>query len=77
MDKLVEDLAKQIWYICWRALEAVQGNNDNAIQQLVSAIRIIEREERLSDFIYLKINYFKYFKFHTNFFNNYFEIVSY
>lgn len=46
VDKLVEDLAKQIWYICSRALEAVQGNNDNAIQQLVSAIRIIEREER-------------------------------
>ncbi|KAL3116152.1 hypothetical protein niasHT_002276 [Heterodera trifolii] len=51
VDKLVEDLGKQIWYICSRALEAVQGN-DSALQQLVSALRIIEREERI-DIYYL------------------------
>ena len=41
----MEDLGKQIWYICSRALEAVHGN-DNALSQLVSALRIIEREGR-------------------------------
>ena len=45
MDGLVQDLAKQIWYICSRAIEVVHGQDD-ALQQLVSAIRIIEREER-------------------------------
>uniref|UniRef100_A0A915P623 PPIase cyclophilin-type domain-containing protein n=2 Tax=Meloidogyne TaxID=189290 RepID=A0A915P623_9BILA len=49
LDKLVNDLAKQVWYICSRALEAVQGN-DSALQQLVSALRIIEREERIDTY---------------------------
>lgn len=44
MEKLVQDLGKQIWYICSRALEAVSDNS--ATKQLVSALRIIEREER-------------------------------
>ncbi|KAI1720371.1 exocyst complex component sec6 domain-containing protein [Ditylenchus destructor] len=46
VEKLVQDLGKQIWYICSRALEAVCGN-EAAPQQLVSALRIIEREERI------------------------------
>jgi len=50
LDKLVNDLAKQVWYICSRALEAVQGN-DSALHQLVSALRIIEREERFGVFV--------------------------
>uniref|UniRef100_A0A914I8A8 Exocyst complex component 3 n=1 Tax=Globodera rostochiensis TaxID=31243 RepID=A0A914I8A8_GLORO len=49
VDKLVDALGKQIWYICSRALEAVQGN-DSALQQLVSALRIIEREERIDTY---------------------------
>ncbi|KAH7696380.1 Proable exocyst complex component Sec6, partial [Aphelenchoides avenae] len=47
VEKLVQDLAKQIWYICSRALEAVRGDQDHGPQQLVSALRIIEREERI------------------------------
>lgn len=47
VEKLVNDLGKQLWWICSRALEAVR-DNDNGAQQLVSALRIIEREERQS-----------------------------
>uniref|UniRef100_A0A915EHY8 Exocyst complex component 3 n=1 Tax=Ditylenchus dipsaci TaxID=166011 RepID=A0A915EHY8_9BILA len=50
VEKLVQDLAKQIWYICSRALEAVCGNESTAPQQLVSALRIIEREERIDQY---------------------------
>uniref|UniRef100_A0AC34RL41 Exocyst complex component 3 n=1 Tax=Panagrolaimus sp. JU765 TaxID=591449 RepID=A0AC34RL41_9BILA len=49
VERLAQDLAKQIWYICSRALEAVQGV-DNGPQQLVSALRIIEREERIDTY---------------------------
>uniref|UniRef100_A0A914CXN7 Exocyst complex component 3 n=1 Tax=Acrobeloides nanus TaxID=290746 RepID=A0A914CXN7_9BILA len=46
VEQLVLELGKQVWYICSRALEAVRDNDDGA-QQLVSALRIIEREERI------------------------------
>uniref|UniRef100_A0A914BVA9 Exocyst complex component 3 n=1 Tax=Acrobeloides nanus TaxID=290746 RepID=A0A914BVA9_9BILA len=45
VERLVLDLGKQVWYICLRALDAVRENDDGA-QQLASASRIIEREER-------------------------------
>jgi hypothetical protein len=48
VERLANDLCKQIFYVCSRAIEVVQSQ-DNALQQLVSAIRIIEREERLSN----------------------------
>lgn len=51
MEKLVQDLGKQIWYICSRALEAVC--DDNATKQLVSALRIIEREERFDNKLFI------------------------
>uniref|UniRef100_A0A1I7SVH6 Exocyst complex component Sec6 n=1 Tax=Bursaphelenchus xylophilus TaxID=6326 RepID=A0A1I7SVH6_BURXY len=49
VDKLVVELEKQIFYICSRALEAVRGENAGP-QQLVSALRIIEREQRIDDY---------------------------
>lgn len=39
------ELGKQLWYICSRALEAVRGEGAGP-SQLVSALRIIEREQR-------------------------------
>lgn len=45
MDKLAQDLGKQLWYILGRTLEAVRGS-DPGPQQVVTALRIIEREER-------------------------------
>ncbi|VDP11894.1 unnamed protein product [Soboliphyme baturini] len=47
--KLVEELGKQLWYIVSRTLEAVRGA-DPGPQQLVTALRIIEREERIDQF---------------------------
>uniref|UniRef100_A0A7E4UXX1 Exocyst complex component Sec6 n=1 Tax=Panagrellus redivivus TaxID=6233 RepID=A0A7E4UXX1_PANRE len=49
VEKLAQNLAKQLWYICSRALETVQGI-DNGPQQLVSALRIVEREERIDQY---------------------------
>lgn len=47
LDKVVQELAKQLWYICSRCLEAVRGVEQGPTQ-LVTALRIIEREERFS-----------------------------
>ncbi|VDM41488.1 unnamed protein product [Toxocara canis] len=49
VEKLVNELAKQIWYICARCLEAVRGL-DQGPMQLVTALRIIEREERIDKY---------------------------
>lgn len=51
MDRLVKELGKHIWIICKRALEAIR--DDTASKQLVSALRIIEREHRI-DAYYMK-----------------------
>jgi exocyst complex component 3 len=45
VDRLAKDLGKQLWIICSRALEAV--HDDTGSKQLVSALRIIEREHRI------------------------------
>jgi hypothetical protein len=45
VEKLAFELGKQLWYILGRTLEAVRGN-DPGPQQVVTALRIIEREER-------------------------------
>ncbi|KAI6192027.1 Proable exocyst complex component Sec6 [Aphelenchoides bicaudatus] len=45
VDRLVRDLGKQLWIICSRALQAVQ--DDSGSKQLVSALRVIEREHRI------------------------------
>ncbi len=45
VERLGDEIGKQVFYICARALEACRGA-DPGPQQLVSAIRIIEREER-------------------------------
>ncbi|VDK45758.1 unnamed protein product [Anisakis simplex] len=49
VEKLVHELEKQIFYICARCLEAVRGL-DQGPQQLVTALRIIEREERIDKY---------------------------
>ncbi|KAK0428448.1 hypothetical protein QR680_010811 [Steinernema hermaphroditum] len=49
VEKLVADLGKQIWYILSRSLEAVRGQ-DAGQTQLVTALRIIEREERIDKY---------------------------
>lgn len=46
VERLVQELGKQLKYICSRALNAPTGNDSTGIQQLVTALRIIEREER-------------------------------
>lgn len=45
VEKLANELAKQIFYVCSRCLEAARGV-DQGPMQLVTALRIIEREER-------------------------------
>ncbi|KAI6224334.1 Proable exocyst complex component Sec6 [Aphelenchoides fujianensis] len=47
LDILVANLGKQLWFICEKALLAV--NADESSKQLVSALRIIERENRIDD----------------------------
>ncbi|KAI6209857.1 Proable exocyst complex component Sec6 [Aphelenchoides besseyi] len=47
LDVLVANLGKQLWFICEKALLAV--NADESSKQLVSALRIIERENRIDD----------------------------
>uniref|UniRef100_A0A914Z9C5 Exocyst complex component Sec6 n=1 Tax=Panagrolaimus superbus TaxID=310955 RepID=A0A914Z9C5_9BILA len=49
VEQLVQDLGKQVFYICSRALEAVQGMEEGP-QKLVSSLRIIEREERIDKY---------------------------
>ncbi|TKR96038.1 hypothetical protein L596_010116 [Steinernema carpocapsae] len=54
VEKLVADLGKQIWYILSRSLEAVRvqerQKGQDGQQQLVTALRIIEREERIDKY---------------------------
>lgn len=45
IDKLSQELAKQLWLILDRVLDYVRGV-DPGPQQLITALRIIEREER-------------------------------
>lgn len=49
LDKVIQELAKQLWYICSRCLEAVRGTEQGPTQ-LVTALRIIEREERIDQY---------------------------
>ncbi|VDN02575.1 unnamed protein product [Thelazia callipaeda] len=49
LEKVVHELAKQLWYVCSRCLEAVCGTEQGPIQ-LVTALRIIEREERIDHY---------------------------
>uniref|UniRef100_A0A0R3S2D1 Exocyst complex component Sec6 n=1 Tax=Elaeophora elaphi TaxID=1147741 RepID=A0A0R3S2D1_9BILA len=49
LDKVIQELAKQLWYICSRCLEAVRGTEQGPMQ-LVTALRIIEREERIDQY---------------------------
>lgn len=55
----MQELAKQLWYICSRCLEAVRGLDQGPVQ-LVTALRIIEREER--SFL-IVIQYFNWYVF--------------
>lgn len=55
VERLALDLGKQVWYIASRALETVQGV-DNGPQKLVSALRIIEREERIDQYYVDRLN---------------------
>ncbi|KRZ42501.1 Exocyst complex component 3 [Trichinella pseudospiralis] len=47
--EIQDTLSKQLWYIIGRTLEAVRGT-DPGPQQLVTSLRIIEREERIDEF---------------------------
>ncbi|MCP9260184.1 Exocyst complex component 3 [Dirofilaria immitis] len=49
LDKVIQELAKQLWYICSRCLEAVRSTEQGPVQ-LVTALRIIEREERVDQY---------------------------
>uniref|UniRef100_A0A0N5AZF8 Exocyst complex component Sec6 n=1 Tax=Syphacia muris TaxID=451379 RepID=A0A0N5AZF8_9BILA len=49
VEKLVNELGKQIFYVCSRCLEAARGT-DQGPTQLVTALRIIEREERIDNY---------------------------
>jgi len=53
VDGLVNELGKQLWFICSRALQAVY--NDVGARQLGFALRIIEREHQ-TDVHYEKLN---------------------
>ncbi|CAI5442022.1 unnamed protein product [Caenorhabditis angaria] len=48
---VVEELSKNMWFILARTLEMVKGNEHGAgPQQVVTCIRIVEREERIDKF---------------------------
>uniref|UniRef100_A0AC35UD11 Exocyst complex component Sec6 n=1 Tax=Rhabditophanes sp. KR3021 TaxID=114890 RepID=A0AC35UD11_9BILA len=49
VDALVNQLGKQLWYICERCLQAVRSE-DGACEKLVSALRVVEREERIDKY---------------------------
>uniref|UniRef100_A0A0N4ZTF8 Exocyst complex component Sec6 n=1 Tax=Parastrongyloides trichosuri TaxID=131310 RepID=A0A0N4ZTF8_PARTI len=49
VDILINQLGKQLWFICQRGLQAVRSE-DGGCEKLVSALRIIEREERIDKF---------------------------
>ncbi|KAK6061856.1 hypothetical protein COOONC_00478 [Cooperia oncophora] len=51
VDELVTDLSSNMWFIIGRALEMVKGSESGSgPQELVSCIRIIEREERIDSY---------------------------
>ncbi|CAJ0950750.1 unnamed protein product, partial [Mesorhabditis belari] len=48
VDKLVKMLTENMWFVIGRALEMVKGNEiGNGPQELVTCLRIVEREERI------------------------------
>uniref|UniRef100_A0A915LBU3 Exocyst complex component Sec6 n=1 Tax=Romanomermis culicivorax TaxID=13658 RepID=A0A915LBU3_ROMCU len=49
IDKIGQEMSKQLVYVFSRTLEAIRGS-DPGPQQLVSALRIVEREERIDKF---------------------------
>uniref|UniRef100_A0A0K0EMI9 Exocyst complex component 3 n=1 Tax=Strongyloides stercoralis TaxID=6248 RepID=A0A0K0EMI9_STRER len=53
VDVLFSQLGKQLWFICQRGLQAVRSK-DGGCEKLVSALRIIEREERIDKYYILK-----------------------
>ncbi|VDL69963.1 unnamed protein product [Nippostrongylus brasiliensis] len=51
VDELVTDLSSNMWFIIGRALEMVKGSESGSgPQELVSCIRIVEREERIDSY---------------------------
>ncbi|KAK6031884.1 hypothetical protein OSTOST_01951, partial [Ostertagia ostertagi] len=51
VDELVADLSSNMWFIIGRALEMVKGSETGSgPQELVSCIRIVEREERIDSY---------------------------
>uniref|UniRef100_A0A8R1ERK2 Uncharacterized protein n=2 Tax=Caenorhabditis japonica TaxID=281687 RepID=A0A8R1ERK2_CAEJA len=51
VNVVVAELAKNMWFIMARTLEMVKGNeNGGGPQQVVTCLRIVEREERIDKF---------------------------
>ncbi|EYC08519.1 hypothetical protein Y032_0065g3594 [Ancylostoma ceylanicum] len=51
VDELVTDLSSNMWFVIGRALEMVKGSETGSgPQELVSCIRIVEREERIDNY---------------------------
>ncbi|CAL2033433.1 unnamed protein product [Caenorhabditis brenneri] len=51
VDSVVEELSKNMWFILGRTLEMVKGNEQGGgPQQVVTCLRIVEREERIDKF---------------------------
>ncbi|VDO05554.1 unnamed protein product, partial [Haemonchus placei] len=51
VDELVTDLSSNMWFVIGRALEMVKGSESGSgPQELVSCIRIVEREERIDNY---------------------------
>ncbi|KAJ1357703.1 Exocyst complex component S6 [Parelaphostrongylus tenuis] len=51
VDELVTDLSSNMWFVIGRALEMVKGSESGSgPQELVSCIRIVEREERIDKY---------------------------
>ncbi|VDP28353.1 unnamed protein product [Heligmosomoides polygyrus] len=57
VDELVTDLSSNMWFVIGRALEMVKGSESGSgPQELVSCIRIVEREERIDNYYIEKKN---------------------
>ncbi|KAK6734823.1 hypothetical protein RB195_018172 [Necator americanus] len=51
VDELVTDLSSNMWFVIGRALEMVKGSETGSgPQELVTCIRIVEREERIDNY---------------------------
>ncbi|CAO4365902.1 unnamed protein product [Caenorhabditis nigoni] len=51
VDTVVAELSKNMWFILGRTLEMVKGNEQGGgPQQVVTCLRIVEREERIDNF---------------------------